>query len=469
MASPNPNNQKARQTNVMSDAEALSIALARTQQQQTGKKRGKGGGGFKLSKAEAPSTKAVPSKATPKPRHAGQKNKRPNTTTAGIAKGDAFSSQFYTQNGLHIPLFDSKGNPRAPRKMITLQQHKTKDALLQIVKEYAGDAKMQEFERANRNKAQLAAWINKVEREALKGDITQLVTIQAAGPSTPPLNTAVSRGGKRCADDTEFLKQTVKKAKLQRTPDERTSHLQTLQNKTIVKQDQLLNATLRKPRTSIDSDDLEKQMRAEFDNRSASVAAPGTMPGGIAKVTFRNIVKEPVRNIEHSEAPRRKGVRLKKVEDKHLLAQHPAIDALGLDPHADTPADNGTLIGKLSKKTSAVMSAIPSRYGFAPSFHETIIYSSGWKLKGQQTEVPVPYLKPGKHGWDNDNHCWSWEGDADLITGVGHQVEPADQERLDAEGEAFRREFGIKYPGHMSNQWPCGCQMPWDDSDSDAN
>ncbi|KAH7139250.1 hypothetical protein B0J11DRAFT_575167 [Dendryphion nanum] len=121
---------------------------------------------------------------------------------------------------------------------------------------------------------------------------------------------------------------------------------------------------------------------------------------------------------------------------------------------------------------------------------------------------PKPFLKPGKHGWDYSRHRWGFEGDPDLIVGEGHQIEPADQRRLDhdqaiiadfkckfpsklsgqwptietGEGqqvpiEDYKRlivalknekEFKSKYYGRLTNQWPCGCMIPMDENDSEA-
>ncbi|KAF9739982.1 hypothetical protein PMIN03_001909 [Paraphaeosphaeria minitans] len=69
------------------------------------------------------------------------------------------------------------------------------------------------------------------------------------------------------------------------------------------------------------------------------------------------------------------------------------------------------------------------------------------------------FLKPGTHGWDYDKHRWGFEGDADLKTGRGHQVEPEDERKLEA-GEMSWAAFGDKYPGVRGGRggmWPCGC------------
>lgn len=89
------------------------------------------------------------------------------------------------------------------------------------------------------------------------------------------------------------------------------------------------------------------------------------------------------------------------------------------------------------------------------------------KVKGEFVAKP-PTFREGKHGWDYERHRWSWEGHESLLTGEGHRVDPEDQRMVD-EGvlsvEAFRR----KYPGMLGSQWPCGCQIPgeWDDSEAE--
>ncbi|PVI06186.1 hypothetical protein DM02DRAFT_681668, partial [Periconia macrospinosa] len=85
----------------------------------------------------------------------------------------------------------------------------------------------------------------------------------------------------------------------------------------------------------------------------------------------------------------------------------------------------------------------------------------------QQVEPPVKFLKPGKHGYDYENGREYFEGDPDLYTGYGHDVDPADEERLAREGDAFYSEYRKKYSGYLGIQWPCGCRYPRSDSDSE--
>lgn len=84
------------------------------------------------------------------------------------------------------------------------------------------------------------------------------------------------------------------------------------------------------------------------------------------------------------------------------------------------------------------------------------------------TEASFPqFLKPGKHGWDYENHRWGFQGDPDLETGVGHSIDPDDEERL-MQSDDFAAEYNVKYPGRGAHQWPCGCHRVTSDYDSEA-
>ncbi|KAJ4305354.1 hypothetical protein N0V90_000885 [Kalmusia sp. IMI 367209] len=175
---------------------------------------------------------------------------------------------------------------------------------------------------------------------------------------------------------------------------------------------------------------------------------------------------------------------LPKFNDLHTLEQHPLISEWGLDAEwhpIPTEPSTATPLHTISlPATKEHLIACANSYGSSirrrAALHTTLIpqcdieYHSKVLLQGKKVAPPhrrykteaAPYLKPGKHGWDYDKHRWSFENDPDLVTGFGHQVEEDDEKKLS------EQEFRAKYPGVLANQWPCGCQMPWDDEDSEC-
>lgn len=144
--------------------------------------------------------------------------------------------------------------------------------------------------------------------------------------------------------------------------------------------------------------------------------------------------------------------------------EHPLIQALGLnrywDPEFCPYPDPHKTINLLATKERVYLMA--TRDG---QVHEITI---PYPVTETQSEPEAsPYLKPGKHGWDYELHRWSWEGDPDLHTGVGHSVEPEDAERLLREGNSFSAEYYHKHPGWGAHTWPCGCHKIRDEDDSE--
>ncbi|KAF1959835.1 hypothetical protein CC80DRAFT_584515 [Byssothecium circinans] len=457
MAPKNPNDTHGR-TNVISDDMAMQIAAAQSQQ---AKKRTRGGGGFKLSRGRgnpgSSRSNATSSSAPLKAPHSGQKSR----------------GQIHTSNDAARPA--QKPTWRSNHTMKSLTR-KTVDDLYEIVRKRGGTAKEKEFRESKATKGTMARWILDVE-SINTGDAAKDIrndglpaNTSAAGPGLPSSIANLSNKRQRVGNPTASEQQTVKKPKTRHTNFKHPTSPQ-ISKGAPVKQTQLQTTSLGDDRSNVDTDEIQRLLLREFYNDPEPLTSPGSMSPGIGRAKFKGKSAERDRNIPTLKYVER---RPKKVNDKHLVDRHPTIDALGLnpDPHA-APLD-GTRTVRL-KRNLVVVSAVPSRYGLAPHLHETTIPKSDLtKIHKEYTtgekevwDTLVPHLKPGKHGWDDENHCWAWEGDPDLEAGVGHQVELADQERLDWAGAAFEKEFFQKYPGRRGNQWPCGCQLPWNDSDSE--
>ena len=146
--------------------------------------------------------------------------------------------------------------------------------------------------------------------------------------------------------------------------------------------------------------------------------------------------------------------------DMKNMTQHPALDAFGLDPSS---ADNFMVVIDNPEEEEHIIFCATSKI----TVHETHIPYMRSKPQAPDT----PFLKQGAHGYDWENSKWHIpeHSDAtDLRTGRGHQVDPADQERMRTD-PSFEKEFLKKYPGLRAgaHQWLCGCHVALGEYDSE--
>lgn len=523
------NNSK---TELLSGAEALEIAQAQHQKQQarrTGSKKGNGKSNqeLKLSKAHdagvskskhpkktkrstEPDAEATNKSATANGR--ATKSKQSTTTTPTSEK------QFYEEDGLRIPLCDAKGQKKQyARDGQVLAQKFSKAILCNIVKEYAGESKVEELKATNASKKQIAQWIQDVEtrawgkgprqqaaRETLK-DPQRKASVEVLGAPQPQelvkknksggtktkeepranpntndtmsLN-GTSNGGKRKRDDERVATQTPKKTKYQHHGTQ--------------------NVTTSAPQETKFSGDSNKAHINPPQDRGLLQPMNTSNPPKSAGYTQQQRVKQKKSDNQRLAKKRadeqaNMAFYIVKINDKHKMKEHPFIDACELNPTWDpatSPETPSTKVQKLAYGHKVILTATSDN-----TVHETTISLADLKAERQRqrqfqqrfdspaasdhqkekqvNEQPcsnnpdAPYRKPGKHGWDYDKHCWAWEGDPDLHTGIGHQIDPEDLAKLEQEGVQFQREFDQKYPGRLDNQWPCGCQVPGDDDDSE--
>jgi hypothetical protein len=142
-----PNKKKERQTNIISDADALAIAQT---QAPSGRKGAGKKGKFNLSKAQNAGI------LKPKAKHAPQNSL---TLEANFRSKSASAPLFYEEDGLRVPQYNDKGKKHTnARSGHTLGHKLSKKVLLGIVRHYAGDAKVKEFEKANTKCHELGMW-----------------------------------------------------------------------------------------------------------------------------------------------------------------------------------------------------------------------------------------------------------------------------------------------------------------------
>ncbi|KAL1609919.1 ferrioxamine B transporter [Paraconiothyrium brasiliense] len=179
-----------------------------------------------------------------------------------------------------------------------------------------------------------------------------------------------------------------------------------------------------------------------------------------------------------------KDLYLAKVHDVHKVETHPYLSAFSLDPTIEASVGQPYRITNVrtlplpATREHLIVSAHThiSLLGKAPIVHTTLLPHhdlenaraaalAGKKIgpphRRKKNNITVPFLKPGKHGWDYEKHAWGFEGDKDLETGKGHQIDPRDE-------ELSEKEFADKYPGTRGGVWPCGCAIPGNEHDSEA-
>ncbi|KAF2244230.1 hypothetical protein BU26DRAFT_608686 [Trematosphaeria pertusa] len=436
--------KKERQTGIIDDETAIAMA------QQGKKNGGKGKGkqkqsGFKLSDAQD----AGVSKPKPAPRN--KKNSKPKLAAAPSAKSH---SRFYEEGGLRIPLYDQKGKKKTnARDGRSLAQKTSKADLLKIVKEYAGGAKAEEFRNANASRNQIGAWVQYVETQALgKGPANEKEREKAdpAANTKPIALDAAEQNSKRKRDNEQaptLPQQTAKKQKFE-------------------------------VRDAKEGEPIASHGNARYHQKKKKIFKPqGTKDEEASLQFLTSIMIDYLTNEQDDMASTasRSATAPPKIDNKHLMKEHPLIPALELNPSHNhrnplsppstqilhQPAQRCHIILTASSDTAVHETTIPYRKdrNAAPYF----------KNKLKSDSPTAPYLKPGKHGWDHENHRWGFQGDPDLLTGVGHQVDPRDAERLKREQKNGKDVawYAEKYPGRLGNQYPCGCQLPWDDEDSE--
>ncbi|KAF2791483.1 hypothetical protein K505DRAFT_363792 [Melanomma pulvis-pyrius CBS 109.77] len=457
---------RGRQTTILNDAQALSLSTS--------------------TQKKAPRARNPPESAT--------------TKAAGPMR-----VEYYEQNGLKINLYEkvSKKRRAGARQVSTLVNKHGKD-LLDIIQDYAGPSKRQEM--ATKLRKEQAEWISEVETLALGPPLEtkrgKKATAQSAGQdlgggdqenknqaitttivnkpqptangygvymqprqssqeehSTTRLPQGVLKNG--ATNPTGFAKGPILPA-TQRVPislttaiAEQASGSNINKASTISASSAIHKKTKKRPR-DIDEHPDEESTQISRRLKKAKKSHREKMPdqnftrSGMTSIQERERVSiSPI--LESTEIPSCAPAKVNRASDK----RHPLLDILNLDPSS---ASTSTTVCSLNdRKETAIITAVSEACVL-----QTFI---PW-VQPKPQERMVPFLKPGKHGWDYENHRWGFERDEDLHTGHGHQVEPADEARKNAD-PSFAREFRQKYPGVLGNQWPCGCQMPWNDEDSE--
>ncbi|PSN67342.1 hypothetical protein BS50DRAFT_634722 [Corynespora cassiicola Philippines] len=465
--------KKARQTNILDANAAMALSQQQHRQQQGKKQRGKKTAGNQHPRVKS----AGPENAT--------HNQANQVPPADIA---------HQADGVKVRLAGKKGNRRKhARTAEELSHRNNKKDLLSIVLEYGGDAKVAEL--ADHPKKDIAAWIASVETATLgprpKNDAVtkdqnrqgylqgsrdhhvQRARVDAAQPANiahVPMvpRTMISRANVKRPPPSD-LQGKAKRIKLSETTPDREyitdSEHHTYPTTTEHPKQLSVHKTIRNT-TKHNSRPLKFSSNKFFNKKKPNMMDQLEQNGNILnKISSKLDGQQPNKSDASIEE-------LFNFEafNPSTMAKHPAIDALGLDPASYLTSskvfdlENQRVVVTASSLTAVHFTLIP--HNTSSSSLDTSAMDTSSTLNSSKTSKNMPFLKPGQHGWDYELHRWGFHGDPDLESGRGHQIEPQDQARLDRD-PSFKAEFDKKYPGTLANQWPCGCQMPFHDSDSE--
>ncbi|KAF2000118.1 hypothetical protein P154DRAFT_535066 [Amniculicola lignicola CBS 123094] len=412
-----------------------------------------------------------------------------------MAGGNTFTQQYYTGDGLKIPLFTSQGRRRNVRTLKTIMKA-TKPNLLNTVEEYAGDAKSLEMK--NKGCTEIAMWIQEKEAEAFgngkeKIKVPGTADKQKAAKTNNNVNiagdlmvaeTLEGRAASEGLDEEEVIKLLSTEEWMEDVEDEMEDVAQEVMSRE--------DDTFQDPVETKENASDEEEMAELFEDRAKT---PDTTNGGKSR-------KRAMSDRDDEDGDDEQGVTPKKA--KHHSGEESAVnqsdreqlavtiltpEATASGPASPSPPttypDAQVFLPFLASQMPAAQDDLPvGAYSaniynrpFNPVAFQQLLDTIEFDTEPtaapltpnpspppQQKEQPepTPYRKPGPHGWDYDNHRWYFADDPDRVTGVGHQIEPAHSERFDRD-PSFRKDFLKLYPGRRGSAWPCGCGMVWEE------
>jgi hypothetical protein len=472
-------------------------------------------------------------------------------------------AQFYEEDGLRIPLFDMRGKRKMHAKDgNAMAIRHPRSYLLDIVKEYAGEDKKQKFEAENLSKKEIGAWIEAVETKAYGSAPVKVngatperkkVAAVASAPNPPKSQTGTGEQRPLATSETEQTRSGMPnmasgQSKRKRHDDvlatqgqqTKTTKTQTSQVTTKPAQAPRLQDRTRaqqNPQTQPEpaEQNLEEAILQAFVDDSEDEMAPvrrqqkpsanpqskkfGNSPSRRANAPNHNRTSTPVPEVFRVTIPAKKpsvndkdmDLYIPKMDDLPKGQQHPLISALDLTPKAAMLPDTSTRVLNLPRQrvhaivtaeseTAVHVTEIP----YKDTKNHAVSVPRAQQSPIVQPEEAAPYLKAGPHGYDDVNHRWHYpSSDPSLVTGIGHQVEPADSsawesivlrvgeqtkliksthgktvavekeklKKLEREKTLFMKGYREKYPGTTAAQWPCGCERvgngAWEEGDSE--
>ncbi|KAL6704347.1 hypothetical protein ACN47E_008303 [Coniothyrium glycines] len=409
-------------------------------------------------------------------------------------------ARFYEKYGLRVPLFANNGKKRPHARASASLRNKSEDAILDIVEEYIGVDKRNEFKTAKKSKAWISNWIEMAETLALgPSPSTKLKRNDWTGKS-PEGGTEQPRSSKRPKPNARNVEDDIKDCTKNGAKDDIKTN-----TKNGAKNEAKDNAKKVIETTSTKIAKKKTQSPRAID--SAAAPARQQQTANAAQPSEQYDKQDPEVEVHNHgddiecevyiERMPNKGVN---VLPKPRLPPSPLLqeflDAIGLTATNDHQAvkiiDLGTRDG-----IRIITSTAPTTPSSGPSFHNTKLPPPSHTIYTLQVHHDArPFLKQGRHGPHGD-----FAADSERATGRGHTYDPADLQKYEdylkfrAEfhnkypgyprsppgsvvaadvleryraGERFYLGFRKKYPGTLGTQWVCGCAKWIRDGESES-
>ncbi|KAF2271819.1 uncharacterized protein EI97DRAFT_243846 [Westerdykella ornata] len=437
------------------------------------------------------------------PTAAGSASTRALASSAPLAKVSASGpaaaaarTNTFTYNGVQVrvPLLQPNGRRRMPRGVLSLEAKLSRDKLLEVVEQYAGKREREVLVGVGLKKRDLAVWIAGVEAMALGGGAVGSGAVGDGGKSTPE--------GVHCQTDTRPTstngssstpaRQKMASGDGRGTGKSLSSSQNHIANPNHEEGTDISSHTMapptkptaaKRPENFISKKQPPKKKNQKHASATAAQPPSPYNPG-------KHAVHEPRERDEESdddeldallalqihkqieeedceaELQRQQRInwalangftmetvkRHSEADDWGLGNPHPLVPLLDLDPNdvdkyayaIDLPETREVALIHALSDRAVVQMVIP---------YSDLVSKPDYGKPAPVTRRQRPYLKPGRHGYEYGKSKWSWEGDPDLVTVVGHQIEPGDSMRL-GKGEFESKYYGYR-TGHL---WPCGCQ-----------
>lgn len=433
--------------------------------------------------------------------------RKPTESNSANGAKSTTDHRFFTAPGLRIPLYDARGKRITQARDGSVIVHKIsrQRVLDEYVRKYAGDAKVQEMEGKTQgtekwSKEQIGDWITAVETRAFgqgpKGK-TMKERKEGKGVESKAKMQENEAGGVGEAQKGRVTRSMSEEMKMLLAREEEDKDVPapvhasskrhvdvndtSVLNRgyTVTKND---HANSKRKLPAQESQEMNKKIKldgtnAELPSSKANPAAP-----------FQKPQQQPSRPDKFPWNHANDDLYLASVSHLNKLEIHPFLSTFSLNPTFKTipgqPSNTTPLRTlPLPSSRSHLIVSTTAHNGHSPIIHTILLphrdleHQRAAALAGKKVPPPHrrkknmsnPFLKRGTHGWDYEKHAWGFEGDEDLETGKGHQVDPEDERKL-GEGVMSWEELGEKYPGVKGGRggmWPCGCAEVEEEGESE--
>ncbi|KAF2033645.1 hypothetical protein EK21DRAFT_108775 [Setomelanomma holmii] len=446
-----PSKNKARQTNIIDDFEA--IALAQQGQRKKPQKKKKA----VTFQPHSPHNLSRRTQAKPIPKKRFEVSKlavapgvASNTKTTSAAIMAHERQEYFDGDGIRVPLYDIDGRNRPYARLSSAILLRNRDQLLDIVEDYAGADKRKQIEAEERDKKYIADWIEQAETIAM-------------GPNPD------SKLGQDSSDEDEVAPVTSSKVKL--ASQQSAGHAPSKR---------------KRPRRKY----IPTPYSPQTTKKQKSQPAEEQLPQQSKVAHIEDNLHAEHRVLQVSNAKRTFLDQINAEREANLFA---FMNDVQLYPDVQETSETSRVVQIPENREDRVLTAswqrkpIEGSHALRPTLHDTPIAHNPRDRKPPKPHNQPPFLNEGTHG--RHGNCGI---DQNRRTGRGHQLsrenevtyakyldvrgkilqhyptypkikpgEEVNQDTRDAwnDMERYFTSFRAKYPGNQVNHlWPCGCE-----------